>query len=101
MDALILLNIQSKQLWKLNLSLEIIDGVYPNTEWHVGILGWVALVVSDRQIPLKDDRYELYSQSWNYINIPEELLDAIIIIISVYENSECIFSVLYLHVEST
>lgn len=63
-----------------NLSLGVIDGVYPTTEWHVGTLDYVAWVVSDRQLPIRDNPGELCSQSGNNINIPEEPVDFVIII---------------------
>ena len=65
-------------LVKLNLLLEIIDGVYPTIEWHVGTLAQVAWTVCDRKLRKRDDCVELCSPF--RANIPGDLIDAIIII---------------------
>lgn len=65
---------------KLDLTLGIIDGVYPATKWHVGTLSQVVWIVSDKQLPTNNDRNKLWSQSRNDMDIPKEPVDIIVII---------------------
>jgi len=39
-----------REVAKLDLSLGILDGVYPTTQWNVGTLGRIAWVVSEQEI---------------------------------------------------
>ena len=39
-----------REVAKLDLSLGILDGVYPTTQWNVGTLGRIAWVVSEQEV---------------------------------------------------
>ena len=39
-----------REVAKLDLSLGILDGIYPTTQWNVGTLGRIAWVVSEQEV---------------------------------------------------
>ena len=63
---------------KSGLTLGVIDGVFPTTAWHVGTLAQVAWMVSEKKFC--DESGVGMAGILGLIKIPEEPVDAIIII---------------------
>ena len=67
-----------RTLEKSEVSVGIIDGVYPTSRWHLGMLGRLKWITSSKAMPFEESDISCWSLSSD--GIPREPVDVILII---------------------